>query len=166
MDRNLRRCIHKAGVTLDLELELVETTIQLKKPKLMVRKVFWPCFSMYSWVRTLSTSFPEYMFGGFRLEEEEKEWRSLFKWFWSIYRGYDSDHPIYQMEAVDTSLCIPIMTHGDEGRGLRSQAFMVQSFQFLISHLGPYTTNTSGKLAWKKFIFLVYIVSVDSKSAT
>ena len=136
MDRNLRRCIHKAGVTLDLELELVETTIQLKKPKLMVRKVFWPCFSMNSWIQTLSTSFPEYVFGGFRLEEE-KEWRSLFKWFWSRYRRYDSDHPIYQVDAIDTSLCIP----------------MVQSFQFLISHLGPYTTNTSGKLALKKVIF-------------
>lgn len=147
VDRNLRRCIRKAGVTLDLELELVETTIKLKKPKLRVKSVYWPCFSMRSWAAVLANSYSQYMFGGFRLEEHDK-WRKLFSWFWATYQEYDDQHPIYHMDGVDTSLCIPIMTHGDEGRGLRSQAFMVQSFQFCISHLGPYTTNTSGQLGW------------------
>ena len=85
------------------------------------------------------------MFGGFDVEEEHN-WRRLFSWFWATYKGFDGGHPIYEMPDLDLSLCIPIMTHGDEGRGLCSQAFMVQSFQFVISHLGPFTTNTSGCL--------------------
>ena len=75
VDRNLCRCIRKAGVSLDLELELVETTIKLKKPKLRVKSVYWPCFPMRSWAAVLSNSFSQYMFGGFRLEEHDK-WRS------------------------------------------------------------------------------------------
>lgn len=147
VDRNLRRCIHKAGVTLDLDLELVETTIKLRKPKNKCIPIYWPCFSMRSWMSTLSTSFPHYMLGGFDLEQEF-EWRSLFRWFWNCYREYDSSHPIFSEDCgdCDYSLCCPIMTHGDEGRGLRSSPFMVQSFQFVISHLGPFTTNTSGYL--------------------
>jgi len=145
VDRNLRRCIHKAGVTLDLDVELVKTTIKVKKPKLGIKSVYWPCFSLRSWVSTLATSFSPIMFGGFDVEEEHN-WRRLFSWFWATYKGFDGGHPIYEMPDLDLSLCIPIMTHGDEGRGLCSQAFMVQSFQFVISHLGPFTTNTSGCL--------------------
>ncbi|CAL1129176.1 unnamed protein product [Cladocopium goreaui] len=152
VDRNLRRCIHKAGVTLDLDVELVKTTIKVKKPKLGIKSVYWPCFSLRSWVSTLATSFSPIMFGGFDVEEEHN-WRRLFSWFWATYKGFDGGHPIYEMPDLDLSLCIPIMTHGDEGRGLCSQAFMVQSFQFVISHLGPFTTNTSGHSFTSRMLF-------------
>ena len=116
--------------------------------------MYWPCFSMHSWVKVLSSSFPEFIFGGFKMEQQSK-WRALFKWFWSMYHAYDSDHEIYKTENLDHGVCIPYMTHGDEGRGLRSQAFMVESFQFVISNMGPYTTNTSGHLGfiWQLFIY-------------
>ena len=52
----------------------------------------------------------------------------------------------HHLQDADRTMAVPIMLHGDEGRGLRSQAFMVESFQFVISHLGPHTTNTSGQL--------------------
>jgi hypothetical protein len=34
---------------------------------------------------------------------------------------------------------------------------MVQSWQFVISHLGPYTTNTSGQLLWIGNFWCPYI---------
>ena len=144
VDRNLRRCIHKAGVTMPVDFVLVPTTVQILKPKLRIDNVFWPTLSMKSWVSVLAESCPQVLFGGFRLQESEN-WRKLFGWCWERFEGVDGGHPIYEL-GCDRTCCIPIMVHGDEGRGLRSQAFMVESWQFVISHLGPFTTNTSGHL--------------------
>lgn len=147
VDRNLRRCIRKMGISVPVDLELVETTIQLRKPKVCVKSIYWPCLSMHSWIKNLAESYPRLLFGGHRLEQET-EWRRLFSWFWENFQHCDAEHPIFdlQRDGADLSLALPFMTHGDEGRGLRSQAFMVESFQLVISHLGPFTTNTSGNL--------------------
>lgn len=147
MDRNLRSCIYKSGVSLAVEMQLVPTTIQIRKPKVMVKEIYWPCLSMYSWLEVLVESYPQIVFAGFQLEQET-QWRELMCWFWKSFKEYDPTHPVYdlQRDGTDLSLAIPIMTHGDEGRGLHSQAFMVESFQFVLSHLGPFTTNTSGQL--------------------
>ena len=115
--------------------------------------MYWPTLSMKSWIATLLKSYPELMLGGFKLEQKT-EWQELFRYFWRAYKEVDETHPVFHelpIEALSTA--IPIMVHGDEGRGLRSQAFMVQSFQFVISHLGPYVTNTSGQLIciWSSF---------------
>ena len=158
VDRNLRRCIFKAGATLPIELVLVPTTIMLRKPKLLRREVFWPCFSMASWIQVLANTFPRFVFGGFK-PDQETEWRTLFTWFWKTYRQFDSEHPLYESN-LDPSICVPYMTHGDEGRGLRSQAFMVESFQFVISYLGPYTTNTSGYLGLGVSLVLCAMLSL------
>ncbi|CAL1145148.1 unnamed protein product [Cladocopium goreaui] len=151
VDRNLRRCIHKAGVTMPVDFVLVPTTVQILKPKLRIDNVFWPTLSMKSWVSVLAESCPQVLLGGFRLEESEK-WRNLFGWFWDRFEGVDRGHPIYEF-GCDRTCCIPIMVHGDEGRGLRSQAFMVESWQFVISHLGPFTTNTSGHSFTSRLLF-------------
>ncbi len=145
-DRNLRRCIQKHGVSLPIEICTVKTTITLRKPKVRVIEMYWPTLSMKSWVTTLVTSYPKIMLGGFALDEEDS-WRQLFGWFWASYREVDPTHPVFHhLQDADLTRAVPIMLHGDEGRGLRSQAFMVESFQFVISHLGPHTTNTSGQL--------------------
>lgn len=143
VDRNLRRCIHKAGVTLPVEIILVPTTVQVRKPKVKISNIFWPTLSIRSWVTIIAERVPEIMFGSFKLHDPS--WRQLFTWFWQQYEMVDGSHPFFSLEC-DRSCAIPIMIHGDEGRGLRSQAFMVESWQFVISHLGPFTTNTSGYL--------------------
>lgn len=147
--RNLRRVIQKAGASLPVEIYLVETTIQVTKPRLRVLPVYWPCLSMRSWIDVLLNQFPQFVLGGFKLQEMPK-WRALFSWFWNVYREYDGDHEIYKQngELGDLSLAIPIATHGDEGRGARSSSFMVQSFQFVLSFKGPGTTNCSGYFGW------------------
>ena len=98
---------------------------------------------MQSWVVVLLEKFPEFVLGGFTWEECA-QWQAMFSWFWKTYQGYDGDHPIF-LEDFDRSLCIPIATHGDEGRGFRQSAFMVESFQFVLSYKGPRMTNMSGQ---------------------
>ena len=145
VDRNLRRCIHKAGVTLPVDVVLVATVVQLVKPRYRAVHMYWPCLSMQSWIKVLAEQYPMFLLGGFKLDEAE-QWRRLFSWFWDMYRQYDPEHPVFAVPDMDLSLAVPFMTHGDEGRGLASSAFMVESWQLVISHLGPFTTNVSGQL--------------------
>ena len=137
------------------------TKIQLKKPRLHPVDMYWPTLSMASWIQVLGESFPEFMLGGFRMDQE-REWRSLLSWFWDMYYQINPTHPIYELAGADHACTIPYMLHGDEGRGLRSLAFMVESWQFVISHLGPYTTNMSGylSLSWPTFSYILVLVAI------
>lgn len=107
--RNLRRCIHKAGATVPVEIVVVPTTIQIRKPKVKVENIFWPTLSMRSWVINLAETYPEIIFGGFRLEQE-LEWKQLFSWFWAQFRMIDGSHPVYhELSENDRKSSIPII---------------------------------------------------------
>ena len=155
---NLRRCIQGAGAEFPVEIQLVRTTIRLRKPKPRIQHVYWPVLSIKSWCQVLSKKYPEYLFGGYQLADEEN-WRRLFEWFWEAYRVYDPSHPVYSDESFQPQLSIPIMSHGDEGRGLRFTPFMVQAWQTVVSVHGPEDTNTSGRLG-----FCVLLVARQSGS--
>lgn len=91
---------------------------------------------------------PAFLLGGVELEDSTT-WRALLSWFWEAYKLTDDEHPIYHDGVVDDfSLAIPYYTHGDEGRGPRNTAFMVQSFQTVLSVKGPHETNNSGSLGF------------------
>ena len=143
--RNLRRVIRAADASLQIEIDIVATTIRVRKPRAKVIPIYWPVLSMKSWCEILVEKFPGVMLGGFTLNQEN-EWRSLFTWFWQAFYLEDPLHPIFQNGDWDPSLTTPFMTHGVEGRGMRSQPFMVQSWQTVSSAHGPLETNMSGKL--------------------
>lgn len=111
---------------------------------------------MESWLHVLAESFSPYMFGGYEFEQEN-EWRVLLGWFWDVYRRCNPHHPVFSLEGVDLTAAIPYMLHGDEGRGLRSLAFMVESWQFVLSHLGPAFTNISGCLGFLSLVKLYFL---------
>ena len=55
--------------------------------------------------------------------------------FWSRFRHENPTHPIYGMAArgeIDLATTVPIVCHGDEGRGAKRQAFMVVNFHGLL----------------------------------
>ena len=61
--------------------------------------------------------------------------------FWYAYRFVDADHPVYRDYGDVLSTVVPVMLHGDEGRGLRHRPYMVISLQPVISYLGPQHNN-------------------------
>ena len=149
--RNLRRVIRGADATVPVEITVVPTTIRLRKPRPRVIPVFWPVLSMRSWSEILMARYPKLMLGGFDLDQED-QWKKLLRWFWEAFYHDDPTHPIFESHDFDPSHSIPYMTHGDEGRGLRSQPFMVQSWQTVLSVNGPGDTNMSGILVlYSKF---------------
>lgn len=63
--------------------------------------------------------------------------------FWGTFQQCDPNHPVFT-DGTDLETAIPYMIHGDEGRGLRRQPFMVQAWQPVLSWKGLAKTNTSG----------------------
>lgn len=156
--RNLRRCIRDAGAAIQVEVELVRTTIRLRKPRSRVIPIYWPILSMKNWCEVLMRKYPKVLLGGYNLEQES-DWKSLFRWFWEAFYQDDPTHPIFTCDDWDPSCAIPYMTHGDEGKGLRNQPFMVQSWQTVVSIHGPGETNMSGYLKFKSiYVFFVCMV--------
>lgn len=95
--------------------------------------------------------YPKVLLGGHDLEDDG--WQTLLSWFWEAFHHDDPLHPIFQSDDWDPRYTIPYMTHGDEGKGLRCQPFMVQSWQTVLSVHGPGETNMSGQL----FFYLVNV---------
>ena len=140
--RNLTVAIHKAGASLQVPIDVVQTTIRFRKPKVRIERVWWPVLPMKSWIPLLMEQFPQVLLGGHMLEQESK-WRSLLRFFWGTFQQCDPNHPVFT-DGTDLETAIPYMIHGDEGRGLRRQPFMVQAWQLVLSWKGLAKTNTSG----------------------
>ena len=69
--------------------------------------------------------------------------------FWSRFRHQNPTHPIYSMAArgeVDLATTVPIVCHGDEGRGAKRQAFMVVNFHGLLGR------GTNPQRRWEKSV--------------
>ena len=69
MTRNLRRCIRDAGAAIQVEVELVRTTIRLRKPRSRVIPIYWPILSMKNWCEVLMRKYPKVLLGGYDLEQ-------------------------------------------------------------------------------------------------
>ena len=140
--RALRRLIQREGLSLAVDLDFVELTCRRKKPKIQDITIEWPVLPMTNWVRFLANEHPQLLLGG---RTWQQDWKGLFSWFWNVWKEMEPHHEIYNSGKPLTN-CIPFLTHGDEGQTLRKTAFMVQSWQPMISWQGPDVTSMSGFL--------------------
>ena len=140
--RALRRLIQREGLSLAVDLDFVELTCRRKKPKIQDITIEWPVLPMTNWVRFLANEHPQLLLGGHTWQQD---WKGSFTWFWNFWKEMEPHHEIYN-SGKPLSNCIPFLTHGDEGQTLRKTAFMVQSWQPMISWQGPDVTTMSGFL--------------------
>ena len=141
--RALHRLVEKAGVTLPLRLDAALITIKRRRP-LGQYQAWWPFLTMSTWAEYILTNYPKMLLGGSTLEKTS-EWQKTFHYFWETYRGINPGHPIYQSVA-DWRFTIPYCFHGDEGRGLARDPFLVLSFQPMIGFKGMDSCNDSSYL--------------------
>ena len=145
--RTIRRLIKRTpGVALKIPVNVFEIHVKLRKP-VRVLKTFWPMLTVSDWVRYLVSHKPQLLLAG---SSVDGAWRDTFSGFWRKYRQIDGSHPIYS-ESFDYSSCIPILLHGDEGRGHLRRPFLVLSFQCLIGHQGLETVNDTSLLGFIGF---------------
>ena len=75
---------------------------------------------------------------------------AILEAFWEAYRDVAPSHPVFTLP-LDLRYTVPMVFHGDEGRGRRRQGWLVTNFHSLIGR--GLTTNLSNKDG-KKFIKL------------
>ena len=140
--RNLTGLIYNQGAALDIEMNYVSITCRKKRPRIHDVKVHWPVLSMRSWCHYILTHHPGILLGGHRLSNKSG-WEMMLQTFWNRFRDIKPDHCVFS-SSKPLARCIPFMTHGDEGVTHRRVPFMVQSWQPVISFLGPNHTAISG----------------------
>lgn len=141
--RSLNRLIAREGLSIPVELRFVELTCRRKRPKIEDIQLQWPVLSMRSWAHYLLEQHPQLILGGHTWKQD---WKTMFGSFWDQWKEMEPDHEIFSSGKPFTN-CIPFLTHGDEGQTLRKTAFMVQSWQPVISWQGVDVTTMSGLLA-------------------
>ena len=67
----------------------------------------------------------------------------MFGLFWSAYKDLQPDHPIFDRTEAQRRRTIPILLHGDEGRGLSKDPLLVIAFQVMIPSSGIDHLNCS-----------------------
>ena len=142
--RNLTKLIRRSGACVDIELGFVQVTCRKRRPKIQEIDIHWPIVPMRGWCKYLFEHEPGLLLGG-HSRGMSAAWMRMFSEFWSKYRAIKPDHELYSSNKP-LGQCIPFMTHGDEGVSHRRVPFLVESWQPVISYLGPGRTTVSGKL--------------------
>ena len=140
--RALHRLIHRTGRSLPVRISEVRTPVRIPGQRRKTN-VNFPVLYPTSWARQILSDGGKLLLAGFSIEQE-KQYRDVFRTFWSRFYNFRPDLDLYQQSSFDVSTCIPVALHGDEGRGKLRRAIMILSMQPVISYKGPMYTNMSG----------------------
>ena len=97
----------------------------------------WPTLPLSAWVDCIfKKTLGQPILGGNKLDDEQA-WTSMFLEFWTRFRAAKGDtHEVFTDHPDVLQHCIPVMLHGDEGRGKLRRAVMATSVQPAIIHQG------------------------------
>ena len=150
-----------------VRIDAIEIPVKFRKPKVREQLVWWPTLRMSDWIKALVSSCPEILLCGFKLEDD-MGWKQVLSSFWQIYQTIDPNHCFFESTIPFTN-AIPYYLHGDEGRGLRSKPFLVESFQPVIANQGLFETNEKGQLGYHfgkySFLKLMHLVHITYRFA-
>ncbi len=93
-----------------------------------------PVLRLSSWMRYLVDSNSTHILCGLLKPDWDRE-AAILEAFWKNYEKQCPEHPVFQQSRAGTlklSKCVPMVFHGDEGRGRRRTAFLVMSFYGLL----------------------------------
>lgn len=133
--RNIHGLLKRTkGLSLPINIDMFPLTVRKRRPVEVV-KVWWPMISMREWLQYFLNHNPKLILGGHDLSDPAG-YESMFLNFWETYRREDPQHEVYQ-RGFPLERCVPLMVHGDEGRGYFKIPFLVISLQPVISFRGP-----------------------------
>ena len=126
-------------MSLKVEFKMIELPVLTKGQETIVP---WPVLTFSAWVKFVFTrTHGEPLLNGFSLEQEDS-WRTMLANFWHRAAMCDkTGHPIYRDKIGALDRCIPVLLHGDEGRGKLRRAVLCTSVQPLL-HGGGHTFLT------------------------
>ena len=124
--RNAERDTHRILVNrcrLSLEPWVPLSEIRVNNQKLTVLR-------LKTWMDFLLRKHCIHICAGLKRPNQERQ-DAIFEEFWSRYKCSNPRHPVYDLERegrLRLCRCIPIVYHGDEGRGRRRHPLLVTSF--------------------------------------
>ena len=96
----------------------------------------WPSLPFSSWLKCIfAKTNGEAVLGGFHVNSTFA-WEQMHVQFWSRYKeAFGNSHPVFSDHEHQLRHCLPVMLHGDEGRGKLRRAVMCTSVQPVIRPL-------------------------------
>ena len=143
--RNLHRLIHREGLTLPVNIDLIQLPVRKRRPTVKKVMVWYPVIYPSTWIRFLLKEHSYLLLAGWSLEEVTS-WQGCLDDFWQSYKRYDPDHIMNRADAPPSNCTVPLYVHGDEGRGKYKLPIMIEAFQPAISYKGKAFKNSSGYL--------------------
>ena len=141
--RNLHRLIHREGRCLNVNVNSVWTPVRfLRKGKVRKESIGMPVLMPSSWLRYSLSVGGEAFFAGECLDAEASV-QQRFRSFWRKFQAIDPSFPFFQRADYQdvAGLSVPILIHGDEGRGSCKRPIMCISIQPLIGLRGLQEVN-------------------------
>ena len=147
--RNLNGLIHRKNKTLGVRITSVLTPIRVSRRR-RVQQRPWPVLHLADWLETgfKSPYAGFYFLGGLKLNNLV-EVESLLSDFWEKHSSVEGNKPAIP------SRTIPILVHGDEGRGQAKRPLLVVSFQPIIGWTGADNVNSKKYFGFSIFIIVV-----------
>ena len=122
--RNLHRLIQRLGLSLNVVVNNVLCPCLFRN---RITQVPWPVLFLSSWLpMVFAKTGGALLMNGFTVDQDDHE-KALAS-FWQLYRAVDPNHAVYTMHPSRLGSVLPLMYHGDEGRGRLKRAVLVTSF--------------------------------------
>ena len=90
----------------------------------------WPTLPLTSWLEAIfKKTCGQPVLGGIALRDMQG-WQAMLRDFWAKFKAArGEDHQVFTDHVEHLGRCIPVMIHGDEGRGKLRRAVMATSVQ-------------------------------------
>ena len=128
-EANSERDMHKVLDKFGLGLNIPFTQLPLRD-----KKVDIPVLRLRDWVSYLLRFNVWHLVCGLSAPDANRE-KSTLSSFWRKFRYQNPKHPIYELAAqgkISLDRVAPVVLHGDEGRGLKRQAYLVTNYHSLL----------------------------------
>ena len=162
--RDFHRYIHRDQKVFGVRISQTRLKVRTKKPNKSGRRikkeeeVDYPIITLSSWMKSILPYCPQFFLGGHTLDGS---YENMLENFWKKFGSENPGHPINSQPMAVKRSTVPILIHGDEGRGLAKVPLLVISYQVLIPHNGPNELNMKkhfGYISGRVFvIFLGWI---------
>ena len=125
--RNLHTLIYKFQMTLPVRMEHLDLPVLWRNEHVMMP---WPTLPPHAWLDCIfKKTSGQPILAGHQLKDVAA-WTGVFQDFWRKFKAARGDaHEVFTDHATQLGNCVPIMIHGDEGRGKLHRAVMATSVQ-------------------------------------
>lgn len=124
--RNLHNLIFRFNMTLPVKMVHYDLPVKWKNQHVMMP---WPTLPFRSWLDCVFKKTHGQPILGGNLLRDQDAWKTMLRDYWGKFRVVKGHHNVFQDHLHELDCCVPVMVHGDEGRGKLRRAVSVTSLQ-------------------------------------